>query len=248
MIDVLQGHAVGVPLLPRNDTCQKEFRGFLIEKYALVTVPAITLTAPEKVSVRENADALLGGLSKGDHPLPNVPKELEDIRAVTGGRVLLNEDFTIERLKDEFRGRACSDVLMATHGEFGSTPEETFLQTYDGKLTMDQLEELVSIGRFRGQHTDLLTLSACRTAQGDERAALGLAGVAVKAGVRSVIATLWSVADEAASVIVTEFYRQLETGIPKVRALQNAQRKLIAHPRFHHPAYWSPFLLIGNWT
>ena len=93
-----------------------------------------------------------------------------------------------------------------------------------------------------------MTLSACQTALGDERAALGLAGVAVKAGVKSVIATLWFVDDEATSLAIQEFYRQWRNSkISKIQALQNAQKMLISIRRYSHPAYWAPFLLIGNW-
>jgi len=137
---------------------------------------------------------------------------------------------------------------MATHGVFGGSAEDTFLLTYDGRLDMNRLSDLIKIGRFRDQPVELLTLSACQTALGDERAALGLAGVAVKAGVRSVIATLWFVDDEATSATIRDFYRRLrQPGMHKAQALQQAQQALMAQSRFRHPAYWAPFLLIGSW-
>ncbi len=143
---------------------------------------------------------------------------------------------------------AADIVHMATHGVFGETPEETFLLTYDDRLTMDILEILIGLGKFRGKKVELLTLSACQTALGDERAAPGLGGAAVKAGVGSVLATLWYVNDESTSLAVREFYRQLKIpGISKAKALQNAQKKLIEKDRYWHPVYWAPFLLIGNW-
>ncbi|RLC09087.1 MAG: hypothetical protein DRI57_22785 [Deltaproteobacteria bacterium] len=120
--------------------------------------------------------------------------------------------------------------------------------TYNSRLDMDRLEELIELSRFRDQKVELLTLSACQTAMGNERAVLGLAGVAVKAGVKSAIATLWFVDDESTSLTIREFYRQLGTsGLSKAKALQNAQKQLIAKRRFWHPIYWAPFLLIGNW-
>jgi len=91
-------------------------------------------------------------------------------------------------------------------------------------------------------------LSACETASGDDRAALGLAGVALKAGARSAVASLWYVSDQAAGDLIIDFYRNLQSGkLSKAQALQAAQRQLIAGLRFSHPAYWAPFLLIGNW-
>jgi CHAT domain-containing protein len=92
-----------------------------------------------------------------------------------------------------------------------------------------------------------LVLSACRTAAGDERAALGLAGVAVKAGARSALASLWAVNDESTARLVAEFYRELATGLGKAAALRGAQLALLNDERHAHPAFWAPFLMIGDW-
>ncbi|MBE9561631.1 MAG: CHAT domain-containing protein, partial [Proteobacteria bacterium] len=79
-------------------------------------------------------------------------------------------------------------------------------------------------------------------------AALGLAGVAIKAGARSALASLWFVDDDATSQLITDFYKQLQNpNLSKAQALQNAQRSLASKRKYRHPAYWSPFLLIGNW-
>jgi CHAT domain-containing protein len=106
----------------------------------------------------------------------------------------------------------------------------------------------MGLGRYRADPVELLTLSACQTAAGDDRAALGLAGVAVKAGARSAMATLWLVNDQAASLLVSEFYRQLQhPGTSKAEALRRAQIWLQSDVRYEHPGYWAPFLIIGNW-
>jgi CHAT domain-containing protein len=95
---------------------------------------------------------------------------------------------------------------------------------------------------------ELLCLSACETAAGDDKAALGLAGVAVKAGTRSALATLWNVSDQVAPELVREFYENLKNkSISKAQALHEAQVRLLDDPRYRHPFYWSPFLLVGNW-
>ncbi len=227
---------------------------FLVEKYALVTVPSLALT-DLRPSGPEAPDVLLNGLSQGRteagirfSPLPAIPGELENIQAMTGGRTLMDEAYTINNLTDAFRGHAYSVVHLATHGVFGRSPEKTFLLTYDSRLTMNQLEKLLSIGRFCERQVELLTLSACQTAQGDERAALGLAGVALKTGAKSAIATLWFIDDQAASLTVREFYRHFMTArMSKAKALQNAQKRLIGRADYRHPSYWAPFLLIGNW-
>ncbi len=224
---------------------------FLVEKYAIATIPSVMLTDPKPFD-RENAEILVSGLSESVQefsPLPGVPGELKDVKTIMGGKVLLQDkDYTLNNLTAEFKNRQYTVIHMATHGLFGGSPDETFLLTYDSRLTMDGLEQLIRSGMFREKKVELLTLSACQTALGDELAGLGLAGVAVKAGVGTTLATLWFVDDEATSLAIREFYKQLKTpGMSKAKALQNAQKKLIGQLRYRHPAYWGPFLLIGNW-
>jgi CHAT domain-containing protein len=91
-------------------------------------------------------------------------------------------------------------------------------------------------------------LSACQTAAGDDRAALGLAGIAIKAGAQSAVATLWLINDAAAAEMMPAFYTALATpGMTKAKAMQKAQVTLLADSRFAHPSYWAAFMLIGNW-
>jgi CHAT domain-containing protein/Flp pilus assembly protein TadD len=224
---------------------------FLIEKFAISTIPSMSMVEPKPFAT-PNPQILLSGVSdavQAFSALPSVPKELEDIQKIMGGKVrLLNRDHTIGNLTSQLQNHSFSIVHLATHGVFGGTPEESFLLTYDDRLTMNRLENLIFLTKFREEPVELLTLSACQTALGDERATLGLAGVAIKAGVRSAVATLWYVDDEATSLAIREFYRQLRApGNTKARALQNAQKSLIAEDRYWHPLYWAPFLLIGNW-
>jgi CHAT domain-containing protein len=116
-------------------------------------------------------------------------------------------------------------------------------------MTMDRLEEYVGMLRFREEPLALITLSACETAAGDDRAALGLAGVAIKAGARSALASLWFLDDQASSQLVTEFYQQLHDDSvgSTAMALQRAQIKFLENPVYSHPAYWAAFLLLNNW-
>jgi CHAT domain-containing protein len=107
---------------------------------------------------------------------------------------------------------------------------------------------MVGVFRFRDDPLELLTLSACDTAAGDDRAALGLAGMAIKAGARSALATLWNINDEASVDLVVDFYRELkDPSVSRAVALKRAQTKMLEDPRYEHPGFWSPFLLINNW-
>jgi CHAT domain-containing protein len=138
--------------------------------------------------------------------------------------------------------------LFATHSRFTEDPKQSFLLTYDGKMTLDDLERLIRIGEFRDQRVDLLVLSSCETAEGDERAALGLAGVAVKAGVSSVLASLWSVNDPSTAELVPLFFEHLnDSRLSTAQALQKAQQHLLSSAEYRHPFHWAPFVLIGRW-
>jgi len=162
--------------------------------------------------------------------------------------VLVDEAFTAGRVQRELDAQPFSVVHIATHGEFGSRAEDFFLLTYEGRLTLDDLARSVGAFRFREKPLDLIVLSACDTAAGDAKAALGLAGVAVKAGARSAVGSLWKVSDEATALLFAELYRALrEPGTSRAEALRRAQRTLLADRRYRHPFYWSAFLLLNSW-
>jgi len=223
---------------------------FLIERYAVATVPGLRLVDPRPLSPG-SARTLAVGLSqsRGGFPaLPNVAAELDAVHRLEGGTSLLNGAFLRPRFARELRDVDFSVVHIASHGQFGSDPSRTFVLAYDGQLNLDDLENDIKLARFRDPGLELLVLDACQTAAGDDRAALGLAGLALKAGARSALATLWSVSDQASGPLVVDFYQQMQGGTAsKARALQAAQRGMLADPLLSHPAYWAPFLLIGNW-
>jgi CHAT domain-containing protein len=225
-------------------------RQFLIGKYAVAITPGLDLTDPRPMQ-RDTIKTLAVGLTEavqGFPPLPNVSRELQAIQSLYGGAPLLNQDFRVSRLEKQLREERFTVVHIASHGRFEGDVAKTFLLTFDDKLTMERLDQAVGLFRFRDEPLELLTLSACETAAGDDRAALGLAGVAIKAGARSALATLWHINDPASAILVAEFYRQLqEPSVSRAIALQRAQLSLLKDPRYQHPGYWSPFLLINNW-
>lgn len=225
-------------------------KGFLIDRYAIATSPGLTLTDPRPLATVAPR-VLLAGLTDsvmGYPALPEVKEEISGIAALHTGTVLLDQNFQHENFRRELGLHPYTIVHVASHGEFGSSAEETFLLTHNGRITLDQLEAQLGGTAYRDQPVELLTLSACQTAAGDDRAAMGLAGVAVKAGARSALATLWSVNDAASARLVGNFYRNLKnTKSNKALALSEAQKALQTDRRYRHPYYWSPFLLIGNW-
>jgi CHAT domain-containing protein len=225
-------------------------RQFLIEKFAVATTPGLNLTDPKPID-RDKIRLLSSGLTRAVQGFPSLPfveDEINAIRTLYQGDQLLNAEFSTSRLEQELKDHPYGILHIATHGWFAADTTQSYLLTYNGKLTINELDRLIGLFRYRKDPLELLTLSACQTGIGDDRSALGLAGVAIKAGARSALATLWFINDEASATLVSEFYRQLRNPTQsKAQALQQAQQKLLADRVYEHPAYWSPFLLLNNW-
>ncbi len=228
---------------------------FLIQKYALAITPGLCLLS-QPIPRPGKSTILLGGLSEavqGFSSLPCAEYELNTLKKLFNKtpKPLLNKQFTIDNVHQELNQGAYSILHIASHGQFNADLENTFILTYDDKLSMDRLEQLINMTTIQDKPVELLTLSACETAVGDDRAALGLAGIALKAGVESTLASLWKVDDVATQALVVEFYRQLQNrAISKAQALQNAQTMMLTddlYRGYRHPYFWSAFLLIGNW-
>jgi CHAT domain-containing protein len=224
---------------------------FLIQEFAVAVAPGLSLVEPRPLEEKK-VHLLLGGLSEAVQdfpPLDFVPGELKSIEPLYPSRTLLNADFVLPTLREKMTQEQFSIVHIASHGQFGRDASQTFVLTHDARLNLNDLEAMIRPSQYRGQPVEMLVLSACQTAAGDDRAALGLAGVAVKAGARSALATLWFVNDQSTGVLVKEVYNQLRQnpGLSKAKALQAAQIKLINDRRYRHPCYWSPYLIIGNW-
>ncbi len=222
----------------------------LAERYALAVTPGLSLIEPRPLR-RDRLRPVLAGLSEpvaGFAPLGEVASELKSIREIAGGEVLLNADFEADSLAGEVASRRPALLHIASHARFTGDPDSSFLLAHDGPMSMEALASIVGQNRFRDEPVELLTLSACETAAGDERAALGLAGMAVRAGARSAVGSLWTVDDAAARQLVVEFYRQLlEPDVSRAEALRRAQLELRRDERFAHPYYWSAFLMISDW-
>jgi CHAT domain-containing protein len=243
LVFVPDGPLRSIPLGALNDGQQ-----FLIERFAVASTPGLSL-----VTVSESPPAgrvLANGIVdpvQGFPALPFVATELQSIADTFPTEVYADEKFLSDTLKREILQGGYTIVHLATHAQFESDYERSFLLAYDHLITMDELEDVMSSQRFTTAPVDLLVLSACQTAAGDDRAALGLAGVAVKAGARSALASLWHINDESTSQLIAEFYRQLASGNNKAASLRGAQLMLKNDQRYSHPAYWAPFLMIGDW-
>lgn len=252
LIFIQDGVLRQVPMAALHDGQQ-----FLIQKYAIATTPSLTLTTRTTTAGRYSG-ALIMGLTVERPPfkaLTNVRAEVAGVKGILGGIELLDREFTLATLQEQLQNKSYPVVHIATHGKFGVDSASTFLLSFDSRITLEQIDEVLREAKLsqrrsrrNQQPVELLTLSACQTAAGDNRAALGIAGVAVRAGVKSALASLWNINDEATVPLIEEFYTQLEQpNVTKAEALQKAQLKMIADLEYSHPAVWSPFILIGNW-
>ncbi|OAB60429.1 hypothetical protein AY599_18975 [Leptolyngbya valderiana BDU 20041] len=245
---VLDGLLRNVPMAALHDG-----ERYLVQRYGVVLTPGMQLLETGEKIDRDRLATLAAGLSQERHgfpPLVNVPRELENITSqVTSSHQLLDSGFTRTSLEREVRDFLAPVVHIATHGQFSSQAEKTFILAYDRPVNVRELESLL---QRREEDTseaiELLVLSACETAAGDDRAALGLAGVAVRAGARSTLATLWQVDDAATSLFMSAFYGALaQPGTTKAEALRQAQLQLLEQGEYFPPYFWAPYVLVGNW-
>lgn len=274
---------------------------YLIEHYALVTVPGLSMLAAQSGANSSRADILLAGMSKPgpvvdellasgidlfgppaaekrglahrglpirqvpienltpternlrasqlkeELALPGVTEELAALANITRQPILENTDFLLSPFTKTVN-QGHSAVHIASHGYFSGDPKKSFIMAYDHLLTMEQLTELFQTEAFHDRPVELVTLSACQTAEGDDRSPLGLSGVVVQTGVKSAIGTLWPVADEAAKQFFTDFYQQYQQpNTTKAKAMQYAQKQLMKNAKLSHPSFWGPFVLVGEW-
>ncbi|BAY59112.1 CHAT domain-containing protein [Leptolyngbya boryana CZ1] len=244
LVFVLDGKLRNIPMSALYDGKQ-----YLIEKYAVTLSPGLQLMAARSLQ-QTNIGAIVAGISEsrsGFSALPAVETEVKKIAQTVPSSKLLNAQFTGNALSTQLKDSKANVVHLATHGQFSSRLEDTFLLTWDGVVNIKELSELLQ-SRDASKAIDLLVLSACDTASGDDRAVLGLAGLAVKSGARSTLATLWPVKDKAAATLMTQFYQELgQSRSTKAEALRQAQLHLIRKTDFKDPFFWSGFVMVGNW-
>lgn len=245
---VLDGSFRNIPMAALYDGEQ-----YAIEKYNIALTPGLQLLPSQNLET-EKLEAVVAGVSEsnqGFSPLPGVKEEVTKISDQLGSQLLLDQDFTDANLQQQLQKTKAPIVHLATHGQFSSDPENTFIITWNDRIQVNEFTNLLrnrEAGRINP--IELMVLSACQTAAGDNRAALGMAGIAVRSGARSTLATLWSVKDQSTTVLMDAFYQDLiqsESSVNKAESLRQAQLSLINSEEFNHPFYWSPFVLVGNW-
>ncbi|GAB4228161.1 MAG: hypothetical protein Kow0049_08860 [Stanieria sp.] len=255
---------------------------FLIEKYAVALVPSFGLTDTRYIDVSQSPILAMGASKfKDQFPLPTMPIELRNVISnPRQGELFLNEQFTVDNFKTQnLRDRPFKIIHLGTHAEFlAGDFQDSYIQFYDQKLKLPELREISDELGWNSTQSDpieLLVLSACQTAIGNEKAELGFAGLAVQAGVKSTLASLWYVSDLGTLALMSEFYDELSDSLTKAEALRQTQLKMLkgqvavdngklklsngdsldlpadfpkGNLNFSHPYFWSSFTLVGNWN
>lgn len=225
---------------------------YLVEKYSIALTPGLQLLGAKSLD-RSQLKVWLGGVSEahqGFRALAEVKTEAEKIASQVPTNLELDRDFTKSNLQKGLSNSNSPIVHLATHGQFGSTPESTFILAWNDRITVpDFYAFLRDRTNNRNRPLELLVLSACQTAEGDKRATLGLAGLALRSGARSTLGSLWAVSDRSTSILMSNFYNSLigQPDVSRAVALRKSQLALLKDPQYQHPYYWAAFVLVGSW-
>jgi CHAT domain-containing protein len=250
-------------------------KNFVVEQYPVVTLPSLQIQNLVRNRQQKQSRALLAGLSKPDGSaidslpnnlvgkisgkklerealveqlsLPSVEKEINTVSNNIENTKLLNNQFTASALKNDISTGEYGKVHIASHGYFGKNAKDSFIMAYDQNVNLIDFKNSLDADSLKREPIDLLTLSACKTAEGDDRMLLGFSGLAVKSNVLSAVGSLWSINDDATMEFMRLFYQGLDHSLNKAEAMRDAQVNMIKSKKFRHPFYWSPFILIGNW-
>ncbi|MGB6296621.1 MAG: CHAT domain-containing protein [Rivularia sp. (in: cyanobacteria)] len=250
LVFVLDTELRNIPMAVLYDQKNKEY---LVEKkYALSVLPTSKLFNLRPSS--EKLKILAGGISEAlevenlQFEAIDAKKELNQISELASTQSLLDRQFNQKALQQKLKNENFSVLHLATHGNFSSDPEQTYILAYNQLLRPNDINRLLGGDNQQSNRIELLVLSACQTASGDNRATLGLAGLAVRAGADSTLATLWKVNDEFTIKLIERFYQELSSGVSKAEALHRAQKALVFTGKYRNEPYdWGAYILVGNW-
>jgi CHAT domain-containing protein/tetratricopeptide (TPR) repeat protein len=244
LVFVMDGSLRNIPVAALYDS---KAQAFLMDQYFLAYTPGTKILGARSKSNRFSS-ALIAGLK--NIKLKYIQKEVNAVKAyLPKSTELTGADFTVENLSRLISSNYYSVIHLATHGSFSSNPKKTYIEATDRNINIDEIQQLLSKQRkIRLNSIELLVLSACETAIGDRRAALGLAGVALRSGSNSTLASLWAVDDESTSQLMDKFYSVLtkNPNMTKAEALVIAQKD-IRNKYDQYGYYWAPFVLVGDW-
>ncbi len=259
LVFVMDGALQNIPVAALFDRSTEQY---LVDRYPVAVTPGLQILGAQSPQ-GDRSGILIGGLTTASgrkdgnrsniyEPLTHATAEIRAIKSLFKRSIeLVGRDFTATNLRQTLATGDYATLHLATHGRFSSDPRQNFIVTAtDDKSigTRDRIDlpDLQRILKQGKQKIDTIVLSACETATGDRRAALGLAGTAIQSGAASTIASLWAVDDLATAQLMREFYTSISRDrASKAAALRTAQRSI--RQQYPHPYYWASFVLVGNW-
>ncbi|MBD2666660.1 filamentous hemagglutinin family outer membrane protein [Richelia sinica FACHB-800] len=248
---------------------------FLVEQYSIGLMPSLSLTNTLYTDIKKSQLLAMGvsESTQGQDPLPAVPAEVSTlVSKLWPGKLFLNKQATVDNLKFIRSQQPFGIIHLATHANFSrGSLDNSYIQLWDNKLRLNQIRQL----GFNNPQVEMLVLSACKSALGDEEAEIGFAGLAIMAGVKTSVASLWAVNDSSTALLMTKFYESLRTAPIRAEALREAQIAMAkgqiyiqngqvrgleeignfslpattienSNSPFTHPFYWAAFTMVGN--
>jgi CHAT domain-containing protein len=195
--------------------------------------------------ILSDSSALFSGLS----PLQNAAAELSSINLSLGSdnEIITQENATKENLLS-LTNKSYRFVHFATHGVFNEESPQ-----YSGLILSPDANQnnFLSVSDIFEMNLpcEMVTLSACSSALGDNVSGEGIVGLTrgfIYAGAQSVCSTLWDVSGESTAEFMTDFYKLLANDIDKGTALAKTKREMIASSELAHPFFWGAFVLSGE--
>ncbi len=181
-------------------------------------------------------------------PLKYNQSEVENIKEIMDGEVLIGADATAEAFKE--RAKLYQILHLATHGESNKAQGNYSFLAFANPTDTTQGQVLyVKDLQHINLPTDLVVLSACETGVGELQRGEGVVSVGKGfsyAGARSVLTTLWKINDNSAAKLMPLFFENIKAGQAKDIALTNAKNTFIKTQRHVHPYYWSGYLMYGD--
>ncbi len=222
---------------------------YAIERWRFGTMMSTTMASLDTPRP-EGRWTSLAAFANPDGSLPGAQAEVEAVarEVFRGAEVFIGKKAVAEAVR-KVVGKA-RILHFATHGVLGAEAAGSYLLMAHGPLTLD----LIS-GLDFGETTDLVVLSACQTAVSVGETAeegISIAEAFAFGGVPTLVASLWSVPDDATAALMIRFYRNLREGkYDTIEALRAAQLELIrleqdGRKPFGHPLHWAAFGLIGD--
>jgi CHAT domain-containing protein len=224
---------------------------FLMEQARLAVVPALSFAAP---GTQDRDPHIIAASLEKELDLPvgrftRLEGTASEAAMAAGQDGVLLTDFDRADLASALARRPASVLHLATHAAFNGRTERSFIVANGEAITLPELRAMLGANQLRGRGLQLLVLSACETAVGDDDQAMGLAGAAVEAGAASALASLWEVSDAGTAALMEAFYTHYRRGEGRARSLQLAQIELArgADGQWADPGIWSAFTMVGSW-